>query len=29
LFSAATANLWHRTPNGLFSDNQIDESIFA
>jgi uncharacterized delta-60 repeat protein len=29
LFSAATASLWHRTPNGLFSDNQIDEPLWA
>jgi len=29
LFSPATASLWHKNADGLFSDNQIDEAIWA
>ena len=29
LFGPATASLWHRRPDGLFSDNQIDEPIWT
>ena len=29
LLSPATLPLWHRTPSGLFADNQIDEPLWA
>jgi len=29
LYGPATASLWHRTPSGVFADNQIDEPLWA
>jgi uncharacterized delta-60 repeat protein len=29
LYGPGTASLWHRTPNGTFADNQIDEPLWA
>jgi hypothetical protein len=29
LYSQTTSSLWTRKPNGLFSDNQIDETLWG